>query len=263
MMRFVDKTKYLLKPWIEDNVYIQYCAFAILYHCPFLLPHDSDFHGVAHLPLDEDSDGILDVGANLGLSALSFRRLAPTLKVLSLEPNPIHEHPLQRIQRRDSRFRYLMVGAGRASAQTALHVPYYGKVALHTMAAVDRDTLEASCAAQYGRRARHIHFRTVPIRIVPIDDLDVNPSLIKIDAEGFEEAIVEGALQTIRRSRPFLLVENNSEPLAEITKCLGPLGYERYFWDGASHTFTTREATTRNVYLLPREKLQGVPCRAA
>lgn len=50
------------------------------------------------------------------------------------------------------------------------------------------------------------------VRAVKLDDLvaaDFNAGLIKIDVEGFEQKVLEGATKTITRCRPFIYLEND------------------------------------------------------
>jgi FkbM family methyltransferase len=50
-----------------------------------------------------------------------------------------------------------------------------------------------------------------PVEVVTLDSLDLaRVDFIKIDVEGMEEAVIEGGLDTIRRLRPRLYVENDS-----------------------------------------------------
>ena len=53
---------------------------------------------------------------------------------------------------------------------------------------------------------------------------------IKIDAEGMERAVVQGGIETIRRHRLFLYVENNKQKRsAALIGAIGDLGY-RLYW---------------------------------
>ena len=57
-----------------------------------------------------------------------------------------------------------------------------------------------------------------PVRIMKLDDLHLeNVSFIKIDAENTEEAVLDGAFNTIARNKPALLIEilGNHEKAAE------------------------------------------------
>ena len=70
----------------------------------------------------------------------------------------------------------------------------------------------------------------VAIKVTAIDDVvpnDRHVSIIHLDLEGYELAAIDGAMQTIRRCRPILIIEvffNDEEWL--LTK-LKPLGYRR------------------------------------
>lgn len=54
--------------------------------------------------------------------------------------------------------------------------------------------------------------RVVPgksVEMAPLDKFDLIPDLIKIDVEGMEADVLAGALKTIKKYRPILLVEHN------------------------------------------------------
>jgi FkbM family methyltransferase len=260
--QLLERTKYRLKQVVEGNVYVRHGAMWLAYYCQFMLPHDADYVGVARLSLgDPGSDGLLDVGANLGLSALSFRKLLPTIRILSLEPNPSHAQWLAKIKRRDANFDYLLVGAGEANDSVTLHVPYYRRIPLHTMASLQLDELQETCKTLYGDKCHYIRIHTTPVRIVPIDQLEISPELIKIDAEGFELEILRGAHETLRRSRPHLLLENNRHSAEAVRQFLAPLGYTRSYWDNGKKDFTAVEKHTRNVYFISERGCRA--CTAA
>lgn len=61
-----------------------------------------------------------------------------------------------------------------------------------------------------------------------------NIGFIKIDVEGHEESVIEGAINTITKSLPNLMIEidgrHNKDSLARINKELGSLGYHCFFY---------------------------------
>jgi FkbM family methyltransferase len=68
---------------------------------------------------------------------------------------------------------------------------------------------------------------TVSVQIVAIDDIipeDRSVSVIHLDLEGYEELALTGAIRTIRKSRPMLIIETVPSD-AWISENLLPLGY--------------------------------------
>jgi FkbM family methyltransferase len=70
-----------------------------------------------------------------------------------------------------------------------------------------------------------------PTRIITIDSLNLPIChLIKIDVEGMEQKVIEGAIQTIERTRPILYVEADREDRTPaLIELLHQLNY-RAFW---------------------------------
>jgi hypothetical protein len=76
---------------------------------------------------------------------------------------------------------------------------------------------------------RDIDIRTATLDSFGFDDLD----LIKIDVEGHESEVLDGAQVTITKSRPALIVEieqrHNRLPISAIMKGIQDLGYRGFF----------------------------------
>jgi FkbM family methyltransferase len=71
----------------------------------------------------------------------------------------------------------------------------------------------------------------IPVRVRTIDSLGLSQcGLIKIDVEGFEPRVIRGAVETIRRCRPILYVENDrAAQQQELIDLIAGFGY-RLFW---------------------------------
>jgi FkbM family methyltransferase len=68
------------------------------------------------------------------------------------------------------------------------------------------------------------------IPMMTIDSLNLNPDLIQLDVEGFEENAIRGARNTIMRSRPIIIIEQkklakNGMNDAEIARMIQRMGY--------------------------------------
>lgn len=71
----------------------------------------------------------------------------------------------------------------------------------------------------------------VETRMIAIDDLQLNAChFIKVDVEGMEKQVLEGALQTIGQFQPLLWVENDrAETARELVDFIYSIGYDAYW----------------------------------
>jgi FkbM family methyltransferase len=190
-------------------------------------PHDPDYGVFALFP---GRDGaFLDVGANAGMSALSFRIFNRTNPIVSVEPNPFHEDDLRFAGRLVKPFTHQMWAAGREDGTMTLYVPVYRNVPLTTEASliVEEVTGSVSLRARLGSRMDTEDFEivtcVVPVR--PLDSLHLEPAFIKLDVQGFEYEALLGLEATLRRSSPILLIET---PGPKVREFLNSISYEPY-----------------------------------
>lgn len=187
-------------------------------------PHEADY-GVFGV-LAPRPGVFLDVGANAGMSALSFRIFNRTSPIVSVEPNPFHAGDLRFVGRLTKPFRYLLCAAGDAGGELMLHVPVYRGVPISAQASLLREQVRSSTILrrQLGERMDGADFeivtRSVPVR--PLDELGLDAAFIKLDVQGYEHRALLGLRRTIARGRPMLLVEC---PDAEVDALLTGWGY--------------------------------------
>lgn len=190
-------------------------------------PHDPVYGVFALFP--ERHGAFLDVGANAGMSALSFRIYNRQEPVVSIEPNPFHEADLRFAGRLVKNFTYHICAAGREDGTMMLHVPVYRNVPLTTEASLLIEEVEASVSlrARLGSRMDTADFEVVthavPVR--RLDSLELDPAFIKLDVQGFEYEALLGLEATLRRMHPILLIETPGED----ARCfLAAMDYEAF-----------------------------------
>jgi FkbM family methyltransferase len=161
----------------------------------------------------------VDVGANAGEFSFFMARYARD--VVAFEPNPDLWPNLKRLVGHRLRIEGVALSAAPGSA-TFRYVEDNTGVA----------TIEASNKLGMIEDAGTIRTRTVPVRTLDSYDLQ-DVSFIKIDVEGHEEAVIAGAIETLRRCRPALLIEseNRHNPGAprRLADRLRELGYHGFY----------------------------------
>jgi len=240
-------------------------AWLCVRHFSFLLPHDKSYYALRHFIALRPNGLFLDVGANDGISALSFRYFDKDYRILSLEPNLLLETSLKKIKARDANFDYLMAGAGSHPCQVRFHVPVYKGVVLHTSTSSSLEHTRSALAASFGKSvAAAASIDLIDGSIIRIDDLDIEPTIIKIDAEGFNYDVLLGAAATIARSRPFLIIEIESEEAEKVKSYFDRIRYRLIGYDVMLDKFCVGAGTPysdlyRNFFAVPDEMLSSLP----
>jgi FkbM family methyltransferase len=213
-------------------------------------PHDLDYRLFG---LFRERRGVfLDVGANAGMSALSFRVYNKTSPIVSIEPNPFHERDLRFTSLLVKPFTYRMVAAGRADGTMVLHVPVYRNVPMTTEASLilEEVTTSSSLRARLGARMDGPDFEivTCEVPVRPLDFLGLEPAFVKLDVQGFEYDALLGLKETIGRARPILLVETPDEQVREL---LDALGYKAFSYVADEHALQPEAQRKTNTVFLP------------
>lgn len=251
----------------EFHPYTWKLAWTLVEWLPFLLPHDKSYHALRHFIKLKPNGLFLDVGANDGISALSFRRFDKNYRILSLEPNRLLEPSLKKIKAADPHFDYLVVGAGSKPADMRFHVPVYRGVVLHTFTSSSLEHTRSALAVSFGKSvAAACNVNAVEGKIVRVDDLHVEPTIIKIDAEGFNYDVLLGGRETIARSRPFVMIEIEPEEADKIRGYFEALRYDLLTYNIMEAKFGVIVGALRpgwsgerNFFAVPNEMLSALP----
>ena len=159
----------------------------------------------------------LDVGCNLGVYTYELARL--TGNVIAFEPNPDLVRLVRSLKLKGVEVREVALSSRDGQAELLIPVGGGG----HGLASLRGETVEGLPLTRI----------LVPTR--RLDSFELAPvAFIKIDVEGFEEQVLEGAKDTIARHRPILLIEieerHNPGGLSRIAAMLSATGYRGYFF---------------------------------
>lgn len=142
------------------------------------------------------SDWVVDVGANLGTTALPLARaVGPQGHVLAFEPQPLMAQCLQTTLSLNECFHVRVITSGLADTAGWARIPAPG----------------IAQGGNYG--AVGLGPAGLPVPVMRLDDLELpSCALVKIDVEGFEWPVIQGAQGQLLRHRPVLYLEAKRIP---------------------------------------------------
>jgi FkbM family methyltransferase len=148
---------------------------------------------------------VLDVGAYIGTHTLAFSRFAgPSGRVISIEPQSPSFALLQE--------NVAINGIGNVQLENAVASSESGSVLIPAIHIERHDSFgSASLLPARFAEEQAVEPCDVAVRAITIDSLALSAcALIKIDAEGMEDAVLRGALLTLQRCAPVVYAECNS-----------------------------------------------------
>lgn len=214
-------------------------------------PIDSDLLGVRQLGL-QPGDTLLDVGANRGFVLDALLWLTEGTRIVAFEPNPRLAGALARRYRNQPRVDCRAVGLGARPGRFTLWVPFYRDWPFDGLASIEPANAASWLNPErlYGFKPERLRLEPVACDIVRLDDLDLAPSFIKLDVQGYELSVLEGGESTLQRFRPILLVEESDDD--EVWRFLVRLDYVVAAFERGR--FTIGRRGRRNSFFLPRER---------
>jgi FkbM family methyltransferase len=159
----------------------------------------------------------IDIGAHKGL--YSYAMLRHSTAVHAFEPNPeMYAMLRERVHGLAGKITTHPTALSNVTGTAELRIPLRGTRNDHPSA-----SLSSTAVA-----GEHVATRVSTTRF---DDLDItNVGLMKIDVVGFEQEVLAGAAETIRRDRPNLLIEleerHTGVPIEHMVASVCALGYE-------------------------------------
>ncbi len=190
--------------WLEERYYLAYGETELT-----LLPH----------LCDRDRDAI-DVGANHGCYTLFMRKYAR--HVVAFEPNPRLADELAR--KFDPDVTVCPDALSRGSSRAPLHIPVVDGGEVAGLGSLLNQTHAIPAAED----------REILVTTRALDEtFSGDVGFIKIDVEGHENAVLEGAQTTIARCRPNALVEleerHSEHAIDQARAFFASLNYRGYF----------------------------------
>ena len=191
----------------------------------------------------------LDVGANDGISALTFRLYNQVYKILSLVSDSKHNDALYNIKRKDRNFEFQNIGLGNKNETKKLYIPECNGVYIGQLASLIKDEAFNNVPKIISQKNISSKVKIIEknIEIKTIDSMNLQPEIIKIDVEGFESQVLEGGIETIKKKKPFLMIEINNVSVKKVGSILLELGYLVFTYDKSTKKLNSFDFNNLNL----------------
>jgi FkbM family methyltransferase len=169
-------------------------------------------------------DVVLDVGAHFGYFSLLFSELAGEQgHVYGFEPTPATYEIFAENARSRSNITAVQAAAGDEPGMEKMLAFDLEHLAWNTLAEASRLPANATVEGSY-----------VSVRVLRLDDFvrerGIVPTVIKIDAENFEDHVVAGLRETITSLRPRIILEAGSDAALRACRWLLSVGYAAHVY---------------------------------
>lgn len=211
--------------------------------------------------LIQPGDVVWDIGANVGLfSVAASSQAGPRGAVLAVEPDN------------------WLVGLLRRTASLR-DCRYQSPIEVLPCAASNTESLATFCIAERARASSYLEgtasqartsqaggvrstITVVTARLDWLLERREAPSILKIDVEGAEGIVLEGATRLMREIRPTILVEVGSERSQSVSSLLQEFGYRLYDGDDPRWFENPQKLCSWNTIAVPEESIVQTCLRA-
>lgn len=164
----------------------------------------------------------IDIGANIGTKSLQFSKIFKN--VVSFEPVTVNFKCLTENCLYEDNIKIYNVGLSNRNGTAIIQLSsefsnHYGAFSIDKF--IDRTD----------------NAHSEKINIECLDNYNLSPDLIKVDTESHEIYVLLGALETIKRSHPVLILEHSVKTVNPIEEILIPMGYKIQYSNNKDHVW--------------------------
>jgi len=232
--------------------------FLIRYFIRYTNIFEEDAKGVNFINLGKEIN-VIDVGASDGIATKFFCRNLKVKNIICYEPNSFYIKILRKLNIKNLTVKAFAVGDKNISKK--IYFPRYkflGKnLDLIPYTYYDKKTLLAQLKLDFKYR-KNIQIIEKKLHIKMIKKIELKINLIKIDVNDNGLSVINAFLGLIKRDKPALLVETDSDIL-EINNRLKLYGYEKYSFSNINMKFLKiKKEFPLNTYFLQKQHLKKI-----
>lgn len=270
MISILNTLKYRIARWVEKYPLITILIYNKTKYFKFLLPHEKDYYGIVKLVRNSKRFSLVDVGANIGISSMGFRKLGLINPIYLFEPNyHLFKNFLKKLKKNNPDFYLNNLALHSKKKNKKLYLAYYKGRNIHFLSSFDKDYVINSIKITYKNLEGKIKIVPKNVNCVKFDSLKIKipPTLIKLDTEGHDLNVLIGMRKTIRKYKPIFLIEYNTDIFLKVCNFLKL--YRPYIYDlnqdkflkitnrnkkNIARTSEKNLLTTRNIFFIPKSK---------
>ena len=210
----------LLKKYIEKVLPVRYQLPLRYFYAKKANKLDAEMAYVSNLL--KEKRRFLDIGANIGIYSFHFKKSFKSID--AFEPLKEISYRLEHFQ--NPSLKVHNCALSNKIGEFQIYIPYLSGKAVASLASLEK-------------RDGDCEVRTV--KVDKIDNFDFDDvDLIKIDVEGHEEYVIEGARNVIKTNTPILIVEieqrHLNKPIEEVFQSILKLNYDGFFLQNGNLT---------------------------
>ncbi|MEN9921549.1 MAG: hypothetical protein RLZZ517_527 [Candidatus Parcubacteria bacterium] len=171
-------------------------------------------HDTAMFAFIKEGMNIFDVGAHVGYDSMCFSKISRTGKIVSYEPNIFNLERMKLILSKNKDLESNIIINNIALSDTQKHVDFIFTDNIEGGTSSGSFTDDADTLFPKDSYEKLGGFRRVQVKTDSLDNqihqIGIKPDVIKIDVEGAESAVLNGAKETLKDIKPLLLIEIHS-----------------------------------------------------
>ena len=204
---------------------------------------------------------ILDIGANDGMSYNIIRKFTKNTKIISFEPNNYNFKNLQKIKKSDKLFECKNVALSNLNKNENFYTPYFKNFAITQMAGINKSGVRKRIKNSlfFNKIFQIIYLKKDILSTKKLDEYKYKPSFIKIDIEGHEFECIKGAIKTIKKYSPILMIEYDKKICSKIYHILKKYKYCMFVYNKTNQKIEKfKNQKTFNIFFINKNNFSYI-----
>lgn len=186
--------------------------------CSFI-PLEDGFNFLKLIRSNHAEFTALDIGANDGTSIRMIRKFHRETRIEAFDPIVTPKFKLKNLN-------FHQVGLGNKESELEIFSPIVRGKVFPQYASIFSEKMIKQITSDMNVKTMDVSLISKIVQLKTIDSFDLRPYFMKIDVEGAELLVLEGAKNTIKNSLPVILIEiQNKEMYQQIESFMQKLNY--------------------------------------